>query len=76
MIIIKHVTPLRCKILRALGFTSISRRFARCGIGVKQYKGCKGCENNIREIVYEGFQRGLKEGKEAEQGKHRGSLGS
>ncbi len=50
--------------------------FTRCGIGVKPYKGCKGCENNIREIVYEGFQRGLKEGKEAEQGKHRGSLGS
>ena len=66
MIIAKHVAPLRCKILRFLGFISISRVFARCSIGVKPYKGCKGCEHNIREIVYEGFQRGLKEGKEAE----------
>lgn len=61
MTTIKRATPKRCKILRALGFTSISRMFA-CSIGVKQYKGCKECENNLREAFYEGFQHGLKEG--------------
>lgn len=66
MTITKHATPARCKILQALGFVSMSRMFARCCIGVKPYKSCRGCENNFREIFYEGFQRGLKEGKEAE----------
>lgn len=62
MTTIKHATPKRCKILRALGFVSPSRVFACCSIGVKQYKGCKECENNLREIFYEGVQHGLKEG--------------
>lgn len=66
MTIGKHVAPLRCKTLRFLGFKSISRMFACCSIGVKSYKGCKGCENNLREIFYEEFQRGLEEGQEAE----------
>lgn len=69
MIQVKHVIPLRCKILRALGFVSISRMFACCSIGVKQYKGCKECENNLREAFYEGFQHGLKEGKKLKGGK-------
>lgn len=69
MTTIKHATPKRCRILRALGFKSISRMFARCSIGVKQYKGCKGCENNLREVFYEGFQHGLKESKKLKGGK-------
>lgn len=53
MIQIKKMTPMRCKVLWFLGFTSISRMFASCSIGVKPYKGCKGCENNVREQIIE-----------------------
>ena len=64
MTTIKHATPKRCKILRALGFTSISRMFARCSIGVKPYKDCVNCENNVFEICVDSFQKGLAEGLE------------
>lgn len=61
MIIIKHATPKRCKILRTLGFVSMSQ-FGLCFIGVKPYKGCMRCENNVLEIFYENFQKGLADG--------------
>lgn len=64
MTIIKHATPKRCKILQALGFVSTSRMFARCCIGVKPYKSCRGCENNVPEIYLENFQKGLAKGLE------------
>lgn len=63
MIQVKHVTPLRCKILRTLGFVSISRMFARCSIGVKPYKGCERCENNVGEKYIEAVQRGMSDGR-------------
>ena len=69
MIQVKHVIPLRCKILRTLGFVSMSRMFARCSIGVKPYKGCKECENNIPEIFSENFQKGLANGLEDDKKK-------
>lgn len=57
-----HVAPMRCKILWALGFTSSSRIFARCELGVKPYKGCERCENNVAEQYIEAIQRGMSDG--------------
>ena len=58
----KHKLPLRCKIRGFFSF-SPSAIWVRCSYGLmRKCRRCPGCEHNIREIMREGFKKGLEEG--------------
>lgn len=62
----KHKAPLWCRV-RSIFFFSPSAVFAKCILGLKKgCKACKNCENNVREIMFEGFQEGLSKGQRLE----------
>lgn len=59
----KHAPPSWCRIRRALVGGSPSAAF-RCTLGLSHGGSkCKGCTENVRERIHEGFMAGLEEGK-------------